>query len=355
MFMATAIQLTDEERKQLESWVRDGTTEQRLAVRAGIVLACGAGSPTLEVARNLRLRPATVSKWRLRFARQRLPGLRDAPRPGKPVVYGATAERRILAKLDEAPPPGYARWNGRLLAEALGDVSRYQVWRTMAKRGITLERRQSWCSSTDPEFSTKAADVVGLYLNPPQNAVVISVDEKPPIQALERAQGWLRLPGGRTLTGFSHQYKRHGTTTLFAALEVATGMVRVGHYQRRRRREFLDFMNEVVDEHEGQDLHVILDNLSTHSAKRDLWLARHPQVHFHFTPTYSSWLNQVEVWFSILARSALKGASFTSARQVRRAIDAFVTAHNATAAPFEWTKQVVHAKDLKKSIADLRK
>lgn len=349
----TAISLTAEERDILESWVRATKTEQRKVLRSRIILAAGQGQGTGAIARQLGVRPTTVSKWRLRFAQGRLAGLEDVPRPGKPQVYGQEAERRALAKLDEPPPEGYAKWNGRLLAEALGDISKQQVWRILGKHGISLERRRSWCISTDPEFAAKAADVVGLYLNPPEEAVVISVDQKPHIQALERAQGWLRLPNGRTLTGFSHGYKRHGTTTLFAALEVATGMVHVGHYQRRRRREFLDFMNDVVEAYPDQEIHVILDNLNTHNPKRDRWRASHPRVHFHFTPTYASWLNQVEVWFSILARSALQGASFTSPRQVREAIDAFVRTHNANAAPFEWTKQVVHAKGLKKSIADL--
>jgi len=148
--------------------------------------------------------------------------------------------------------------------------------------------------------------VVGLYLDPPENAVILCVDEKPHIQALERAQGWLTLPDGGALKGFSSRYRRHGTTTLFAALEVATGLVKTGHYKRRRRVEFLTFMNQVVADYPEREIHVILDNLNTHKPKRDLWLARHPQVHFHFTPTHASWLNQVEVWFSVLTRSALR-------------------------------------------------
>ncbi|MEO8592041.1 MAG: IS630 family transposase [Candidatus Solibacter sp.] len=240
-----------------------------------------------------------------------------------------------------------------MLSEALGDVSADQVWRILRSRGIQLQRRRSWCITTDPEFGPKAADVVALYLNPPENAVVVCVDEKPHIQALQRAQGYLRLPDGRAVNGFSHCYKRHGTTTLFAVLDVVTGEVQTGHYARRRRREFLDFMNEVVAANPGREMHVILDNLNTHKPKRDRWLQRHPQVHLHFTPTYSSWLNQVECWFSILSRSALRGANFTSARQLREAIDKFVSAYNADAAPFEWTKAVVHPTAPKRLYADL--
>lgn len=324
--------------------------------RARIVLAAADGTGTNEIARQLRTRPARVSKWRTRFARDRLTGLVDAPRPGAQARYDASTERRILAALDERPPAGHATWTGSLLATTLGDVSSDQVWRTLRRQRISLRRRRSWCLSTDPEFAQKAADIVGLYLDPPENALVLCVDEKPGIQALERSQGWLRLPDGRSLTGFAHEYKRHGTTTLFAALDVATGLIQTGHHARRRRREFLDFMNDVLTAHPEPDLelHVVLDNLSTHKPKHDQWLARHRNVHFHFTPTHASWLNQVEVWFSILERATLQGASHTSPREVRAAIERFVTAYNETAAPFDWQKREVHQVTLSKHYADLR-
>ena len=322
--------------------------------RARIVLLAAAGQATMVIAQQLSTPPARVSKWRRRFAQQRLEGLVDRTRSGKPARYDESTRRRILAKLDQPPPPGHATWTGGLLAEALGDVSKHQVWRVLKRQGISLRRRRSWCLSTDPEFARKAADIVGLYLNPPQNAVVLAVDEKPHIQALERAQGWLRLPNGQALTGFSHRYKRHGTTTLFAALEVATGMITGGHYRRRRRREFLDFMNLLVKLYHGFQIHVILDNLNTHRPKHDRWLQRHPQVHFHFTPTYSSWLNQVEVWFSILSCRVLQGASFTSPRQVRQAIDRFIQVYNTQATPFEWTKTTVKNTGLVYNYSNLR-
>lgn len=353
MARACEIHLTDEERERLESWVRSGSTEQRMAQRARIVLESAAGKASKEIAALMKLRPATVSKWRTRFYRNGLTGLSDAPRPGKKAKYDTLTEKRILAQLDAPAPAGCAAWTGRLVAEALGDVSRHQVWRVLRRHRIHLQRRHSWCVSTDPEFTQKAADIVGLYLDPPENAVVMSVDEKPAIQILERAQGWLRLPDGQALRGFNHEYKRHGTTTLFAALEVATGMVRVGHYPRRRRREFLDFMNQMVADYPDRELHVILDNLSTHKPKHDRWLARHPLVHFHYTPTHASWLNQVECWFSILWRSALKGLSATSVRAIRGAIDAFIDAYSKSARPFEWTKVIVHPGQLKSKYADL--
>ena len=338
---AAVIQLTDEERETLRDWTRGGKNESRLVERSRIILMADEGNSNQQIARRLNTRTARVSKWRQRFAVLRLSGLEDGVRTGKPARYDQSTEKRVLRLLDEAPPGGFSKWNGRLVAERLGDVNKAQVWRILRRHDICLQRRRSWCISTDPEFGPKAADVVGLYLQPPKNALVLSVDEKPSIQALERAQGYLRLPDGKAVNGYSHCYKRHGTTTLFAALEVTTGLVKTGHYPRRRRREFLDFMNEIVNGHEGREIHVILDHLNTHKPKEDRWLRRHPNVHFHFIPTYSSWLNQIECWFSILSRQALQGASFTSPTQLRRAIDDFVSAYNQKAAPFEWKKAVV--------------
>jgi transposase len=248
--------------------------------------------------------------------------------------------------LDRPPPKGYARWTGPLLADALEDVGVQYVWRFLRAQKIDLAGRKSWCESNDPEFAAKAAGLVGLYIAPPENAIVICVDEKPSIQALERAQGYLKLPNGRALTGQSHDYKRHGTSTLFAAFEVATGTVTAAHKQRRRRIEFLEFMNSIVATYPGKDIHVVLDNLNTHK-KNELWLKRHPRVRFHFTPTRASWLNQVENWFSILQGQSLTGASFTSVAQLRKHIDDFIESYNKKAEPFVWTKTKVHQRRVK--------
>jgi transposase len=327
--------LPRDERERLQAIVRRATRTRRDIFRAQIILDAADGVSNQAIAAKHKTRPATVSKWRSRFLAGRLAGLGDAPRSGKPAHYDAGAERRILRQLDGPPPAGYVRWNGALLAAALQDISDDQIWRVLRKHGISLQRRRSWCVSTDPCFAQKAADVVGLYLNPPENAIVLSVDEKPHIQALERAQGWLRLPNGKALSGFSHDYKRHGTTTLFAALEVTTGLVKAGHYRRRRRVEFLDFMNGIVAAYPERNIHVILDNLNTHKPKHD------------------SWLNQVEIWFSILSQQSLTAASFTSPQQLRRHIDSFVAAYNQTAHPFEWKKQTVFPKHPKTSYANL--
>jgi transposase len=352
---AAVICLSEEEAQTLREWSRRGKSEHRLVERARIILLANEGRTNEQIAQALKTRTARVSKWRQRFGARRLVGLSDGARSGKPAKYDQDTENRVLGLLDERPPKGYAQWNGRLVAEALPEVSKDQVWRILRKHNICLERRRSWCISTDPEFAPKAADIVGLYLKPPENALVLAVDEKPSIQALERAQGYLRLPNGKAVNGFSHCYTRHGTTTLFAALEITTGQVKTAHYARRRRREFLDFMNEIVAEHHDREMHVVLDNLNTHKPKQDRWLKRHPNVHFHFTPTYSSWLNQAECWFSILSRQALRRGSFTSPRQLRQAIDDFVSVYNQTAAPFEWKKTAVYPSRLRAKYSDLCK
>jgi len=206
--------------------------------------------------------------------------------------------------------------------------------------------------SYDPEFVAKAAEIVGLYMAPPENAVVLSVDEKPSIQALERAQGYLKLPTGRAMTGQSHDYKRHGTTTLFTALDVATGQATGRHYKRRRRVEFLDFMNTVMAKYPEREIHVILDNLLRYRPKRDLWLARHSNVCFHYTPIHTSWLNQIEIWFSFLSGKSLRGASFQTVDQLKAHFDAFTASYNEHARPFGWTKSQVHQKRLTPSFID---
>jgi transposase len=321
---AAQVRLTPADRAVLEARVRASTTPQRDVLRARIVL----------LAAEDRSTRSTVGQWRGRYAREGLAGLADRPGRGPKPSYGEETGRRILALVEAPPPAGYARWTGPLLSRALGDVHVQQVWRFLRAQKIDLAGRKSWCESNDPDFAAKAADIVGLYLAPPENAVVICVDEKPSIQALERAQGYLKLPNGRTLTGHSHDYKRNGTSTLFAAFEVATGKLTAAHKKRRRRVEFLA-------------VHVVLDNLNTHKPNNDRWLARHKTVHFHFTPTRASWLNQVEIWFSILEGQSLHGASFTSVAQLRKHIDAFIEAYNETSKPFVWTRTKVHQKRIK--------
>jgi len=346
---ATRIELTAEERSELEALSRSTKTEVRMRLRPRIVLLSAAGTPTREISRRLGCTTGTASKWRVRYASRRLEGLSEVGERGAKPKYGAAEHARVLALLDQPPPAGCSNWTAPLLSRELGDIHEQHIWRFL--RAQKISGRKSWCESNDPEFASKAADIVGHYMMPPDNAVVISVDEKPSIQALERAQGYLKLPNGRAMIGQSHDYKRHGTTTLFAALEVATGKVIGRHYKRRRRVEFLDFMNQVVAAYPERDLHVILDNLSTHKPKRDLWLARHKNVHFHYTPTHASWLNQVEIWLSVLATKSLNGASFGHVSELIAHIDSFIVSYKHHARPFAWTKCSVHQKRLKPCFA----
>jgi transposase len=343
---AREVRLRPKIRKVLEARCRAPSMPQRDARRARIVLLAAEGRSTRSIAEEVGVQPRLVSNWRRRFAQHGLGGLKDLPRASKKPIYGKTTNKRILALMDKPPPQGYARWTGPLLAQALTDVDVQYVWRFLREHNIDLIARKSWCESNDPAFVAKAADVVGLYVNPPAKAIVICVDEKPSIQALERAQGYLKLPNGRALTGQSHDYKRHGTTTLFAALEVATGRIIAAHSKRRRRIEFLGFMNKVVAAFPGHELHVILDNLNTHK-KNERWLKKHPSVKFHFTPTRASWLNQVETWFSILQGRSLSGASFAAVSQLQEHIDAFIRAYNEKAEPFTWTKKKVRQRRFK--------
>ena len=349
---ATPIILTDQERTELESLARSTKTEHRTRMKAQIVLMAAEGSATRAIGRTLGCTTGTASKWRVRYAADRLAGFSEAGERGAAPKYDEKTDRRILALLHREAPEGYANWTGPLIAKALGDVNVQYVWRFLRKHKIDLSGRKSWCVSNDPEFAAKAAEIVGLYMAPPENAIVLAVDEKPSIQALERSQGYLKLPNGRALIGQSHDYKRHGTTTLFAALDLESGKVVGKHYKRRRRIEFLDFMNKVVTAYPDKEIHVILDNLSTHKPKRDMWLKGQKNVHFHFTPTHASWLNQVEIWFSILSGKSLNGASFQSVPELIAHIEAFIASYNETARPFVWTKSKVYQKRLKPCFAE---
>jgi len=349
---APAISCGPEDQQELERLAGSRTESKQMIERARIILGCLAGRGVKEVARTCRTRPNTVIKWRQRFAQRGLAGLRDALRPGAKPVYGEEFRKRVLALLEQPPPAGQACWDGPAVAvELKGSV--HAVWRVLRHEGICLQRQRSWCVSTDKEFAAKAADIVGLYLNPPEKALVISVDEKPSIQALERKTGYVETDNGKIVRGLKSTYKRHGTLNLFAALEVATGQVKTAITQLKRREQFLQFMDQVTAENSAdQELHVILDNYCTHK-KCDAWLAKHPNVHFHFTPTSASWLNQVEIWFGILSRKALRGLSSKSTAELRQAIEAFIAAYAQRAKPFKWRKREVKGSQLRNTIVNL--
>ena len=332
---------------------RSRSAEARMVERSRIILGCLAGKRNDTVAAELDIRPGTVGIWRKRFAEAGLAGLSDRPRPGKPPTYPADLKQRILRQLEKPAPPGQSSWDGGTLAQALG-VSDDAVWRVLRKEGIQLRRHRSWCVSTDPQFAAKAADIIGLYLSPPQNALVICVDEKPSIQALERKTGYVQTSSSKIVRGLKSTYKRHGTINLFAALNVASGVVQSKTTATKKRPDFQAFMDEVVvDIPAGKAIHVILDNYSTHKKNHD-WLAQHPNVRFHYTPTSASWLNQVEIWFGILSRKTLSGASFESTAQLTQAIEAFIATHNKNAAPFVWRKREVKGAQLRNTIVNLR-
>jgi transposase len=317
-----------------------------------MVLGCLEGRPVIEIARGLRVRPNTVIQWRRRFVERGMAGLRDLPRSGKPVAYGTEFRKEVLELLETPAPKGQACWDGPSVAKRL-KVSDDAVWRLLRKEGICLRRQRSWCVSTDPEFAAKAADIVGLYLNPPENALVVCVDEKPSIQALERARGYVQTNSGKIVRGLKSTYKRHGTLNLFAALQVATGHVHGRTTQRKRRIEFLAFMDELVADYgDGKELHVILDNYCIHK-KNDAWLAQHPNIRFHFTPTSASWLNMVEIWFGLLSRKALRGASFKNIGELRQALEDFIAAYGPSAKPFVWRKREVKGSQLRNTIVNL--
>jgi transposase len=344
---------SEQDKKMLQQLAGSRTEEARLVERAKIILKCLQGERVHKIAKDLRVRSNTVIEWRRRFEKEGVKGLKDQPRSGKPARYGAVFRGEVLNTLELPPPAGQARWDGPAVAKHL-DTSVHAVWRLLRKEGICLSRQRSWCVSTDPEFIPKAADIVGLYLDPPENALVISVDEKPSIQALERATGYVETDNGKIVHGFKSTYKRHGTLNLFAALEIATGAIHTQTTQQKRRTEFLTFMDQVVtDLPNEKETHVILDNYCIHK-KNDAWLAAHPNVHFHFTPTSASWLNQVEIWFGIFSRKALRGANFKSIEQLRHAIEAFVAAYGPNAKPFVWRKREVKGSQLKNTIVNLR-
>jgi transposase len=341
------------DRATLTTWAASRTTEARLVERAKIILRCLDGADVKDIAHDLNIRPNTVIDWRRRFAAEGIAGLFDRARSGKPKQYPPDFRDKVLATLELPPPSGQATWDGPAVAAHL-QASDDAVWRVLRKEGIGLQRQRSWCVSTDPEFAPKAADIIGLYLNPPANAIVFSVDEKPSIQALERKTGYVQTSNGAIVRGYKSTYKRHGTLNLFAALQVATGAVRTQFTKQKRRIEFLEFMDMVVGEvAPDTEIHVILDNYGIHK-KNEAWLAVHPNVTFHYTPTSASWLNMVEIWFGILTRKALRGASFRSTEELRQAIEEFIAAYSPNAKPFVWRKREVKGSQLRDTIVNLR-
>ena len=333
---SATLTLADHDRMTLTSWTRARTVSSGHAERAAIVLACADGTGTSETARRFGVSRPTVIKWRDRFIAHGIAGLDDEPRSGRPKTVDDAAI--IAATLD--PPPerlGVTHWSTRLLARqlAIGDATVARAWR---RYHVQPWRRETFKFSTDPELEAKVRDVVGLYLDPPEKAIVLCVDEKSQIQALDRTAPILPLRPGLPERA-THDYKRNGTTNLFAALEVATGKVTDRCYERHGKAEFLDFLKRVARAYPRRELHVVLDNYHTH--KHDditAWLATHPRVTLHFTPTSGSWLNLVEVFFGIITRQAIRRGTFVSVPELIAAIRTFIDGWNERCHPFAWSK-----------------
>ena len=332
------LKLSDDERAVLERYVRRGTTAQRLAMRARIVLTCADGLNNKKVARRLRTTAHTVGKWRARFVEARLDGLLDEPRPGAPRKITDDAVEAIVVKTLETTPTGATHWSTRQMAKAvgLGHDSIARIWNAF---GLSPHQTESFQVSKDPLLIEKVRDIVGLYMSPPANAVVLCTDEKSQIQALDRTQPLLPLRPGQAERR-TPDYERHGTTTLFAALNVATGNVIGKCYPRHRATEFRKFLDEVDASVPPElDVHMVIDNYATHKAPIiKAWLAKRPRYHMHFTPTHGSWLNQVERWFGLLTQRQIKRGAHKSVASLKAAIEEFLAAHNGSPKPFVWTK-----------------
>jgi transposase len=336
--VAMSVVLNDDEREQLLAWARRPKSAQALALRSRIVLACEGDSSNTQIARELGVTRGMVTKWRNRFAVERLDGLLDEPRPGRPrVVEDARIEELITATLETAPRDA-THWSTRSMAEHLG-LSQSMVSRVWRAFGLAPHKQDSWKLSKDPLFVAKVRDVVGLYLNPPERALVLCVDEKTQIQALNRtAPVFPMLPG--TPARATHDYVRHGTSSLYAALDLSTGKVIGALHSRHRATEFLAFLKTIEASVPADlDVHLVLDNASTHktpAVKR--WLLAHPRFVLHFTPTSSSWLNLVERWFAELTTKKLRRGTHTSVRQLNADIRAWITTSNNNPRPYVWTK-----------------
>lgn len=330
--------LTQDEQFQLESMSRSRSLPAALSLRAKLVLACAAGAPNSDVARRYEVSNATVGKWRRRFIAQRLAGLHDELRPGKPrTIDDERIAELVNTTLHTKPADGSTHWSVRSVAGRTG-VSKTSVHRFFKMFGLQPHRTDTFKLSNDPFFIEKLRDVVGLYLNPPDNALVICVDEKSQVQALDRTQPMLPMGLGY-VEGVTHDYKRHGTTTLFAALNVINGAVLAECKPRHRHQEFLGFLRAIDAAVPSElDIHVIVDNYSAHKhAKVKAWLVGRPRWHMHFTPTYSSWINLVERFFALITERAIKRGSDRSVKELIGRIHHFVDHYNKNCKPFVWT------------------
>lgn len=333
----TSVNLSSDQRAQLSSLCGSRTAANGLVFRARIVLLAADGLNNIAVAESLHTTRETVGKWLRRFAEKGLQGLHDELRPGRPRSIPDQRVASLIEKTLQTKPADGTHWSCRTMAEAAG-LSKSTVQRVWNALGLQPHRQAHFKLSNDPLFVEKVRDIVGLYLNPPDNAMVLCVDEKSQCQALERTQPMLPLGFGY-VEGVTHDYIRHGTTTLFAALDVATGDVITQCHKRHRHQEFLQFLRQIEATVPNElDIHIVMDNYATHKHQKvRRWLAAHPRYQFHFTPNYASWLNQVERWFGIITQKVIRRGSFKSVKELRGKIEAFVQSYNRRARPFVWT------------------
>jgi transposase len=341
-------ELTSHQRKQLQQWANRPSSAQALALRARIILRLVEGRTSVEVAQHYRIHMQTVSKWRERFRQRGLDGLLDEPRPGQPRKITDAQVEEVITRTLESQPADATHWSTRAMAHATGlnQTAISRIWRAFA---LQPHRTETFKLSRDPLFVDKVRDIVGLYLNPPDHALVLCVDEKSQIQALERTAPLLPMRPC-VAERRAHDYLRHGTTTLFAALDAKTGRVIGELHRRHRSREFRQFLDTVeANVPADLDVHLILDNYGTHKTSPiQRWLLRHPRFHVHFTPTSASWLNLVERWFAALTEKRIRRGSFRSTRELETAIRNFLAHHNSDPKPFVWTKS---ADDILESVA----
>jgi len=334
--LTVGVEMPAADRAELSWWTRSSSLRAGLAQRARIVLLAADGVGTNEIVTRVGVSKPTVIAWKKRYAAEGIAGLQDVPKPGRPAQIDEVAV--VLATLE--PPPdklGVTHWSSRLLGEQLG-ISNVWIAKIWRKWGLQPWRRETFKFSTDPQLEAKVRDVVGLYLNPPDKAVVLSIDEKSQIQALDRTAPILPLRPGLPEKA-THDYVRHGTTTLFAALEVATGKVTDACYPRHRHEEFLKFLKQVAKAYPRVKLHIVADNYATHKHPAvQAWLAKNPRITMHFTPTSGSWLNMVEIFFGIITRQAIRRGTFTSVKDLIAAIGMFIDGWNERCQPFTWTK-----------------
>jgi transposase len=330
--------LTDEEREQLKRWARRPKSSQRLALRARIVLACGEGNSNTDVASELGVSMPTVGKWRARFLRDRLEGLVDEPRPGTPRTITDDDVERVVTKTLETKPKNATHWSTRSMAEATG-MSQTAIVRIWHAFGLQPHRTKTFKLSEDPLFIEKVRDIVGLYMNPPEHAIVLSIDEKSQVQALDRTQPLLPMEPWQ-VERKTHDYARHGTTSLFAALNTKTGEIIGRCHQRHRHQEFLRFLKHVdqtITKGPKTEVHLVMDNYATHKTPAvQRWLTRHPEYHVHFTPTSASWLNQVERFFAAITDKCIRRSAFRSVHALKKAIMTYLDEHNKNPKPFVW-------------------